>query len=142
MDQVKLDLLPRSSAAGCGDCLCRKCLFWWSGRCPYGVCYDDHRAKTDPYDKAHPGQPPRKGWTLWREQQAWWCRGGICYPQHSCRHYVEYAGQKVKTCLRANVSVFQDGYIHCPIVENVGCQWCWDQHMGARKARRNPNDEL
>ena len=40
---------------GCGKCVCRSCLYWWSGRCPYGGCYDKHRAEIDPYDKAHPG---------------------------------------------------------------------------------------
>lgn len=29
----------------CGSCVCQKCLYWWSGRCPEGECYDDKRAK-------------------------------------------------------------------------------------------------
>lgn len=135
MDQVKMNLMPSMSVAGCGDCQCRSCLYWWSSRCPYGECYDDFRAKTDPYDIAHPGKEPRKGWTEWKSQQSFWCRGGVFYPTKSCRNYEKYEGQSVKTCLRSNVSVFQDGYISCPIVETQGCQWCWEQ-LKKQKTRR------
>ena len=38
--------------AGCFGCCCRNCLYWWSQRCPYGECWDDHRAKVEPYDQA------------------------------------------------------------------------------------------
>lgn len=31
----------------CGSCVCQKCLYWWSGRCPEGECYDDKRAKEE-----------------------------------------------------------------------------------------------
>lgn len=30
-----------------------------------------------------------------------------------CEHFVKHTGQQVKECLKANVSVFQDGYIQC-----------------------------
>ena len=52
---------------GCGQCVCRSCLYWWSGRCPYGGCWDKHRAEIDPYDKAHPDEPPRTTWSYWDE---------------------------------------------------------------------------
>ena len=29
---------------GCGDCVCRACLMYWSQRCPMGGCWDDERA--------------------------------------------------------------------------------------------------
>lgn len=45
---------------GCGQCVCRNCLYWWSDRCPYGGCWDNHRAEIDPYDKAHPDKSPRE----------------------------------------------------------------------------------
>ncbi len=62
------DLLDNKSCTGsCGKCVCRSCLYWWSRRCPYGDCYDDHRAKTDPYDKAHPNEPPRTAWSNWNK---------------------------------------------------------------------------
>ena len=51
--------------AGCFRCCCRNCLYWWSQRCPYGECWDDHRAKAEPYDQAHPDQPPRTEWSDW-----------------------------------------------------------------------------
>lgn len=111
----------------CGNCVCRSCLFWWSGRCPHGGCYDDLRAQTDPYDAAHPDKPPRDLWSTWDQpgEQAHWCRGGVFYPTHYCREFVKYQGQQVKDCLEAVVSVFQDGYISCSLVDSVGCQECY-----------------
>lgn len=112
---------------GCGRCICRNCLYWWSGRCPYGGCWDNHRAETDPYDKAHPGKPPRTAWSDWNKQgeQAHWCRGGVAYPVYHCPKFVKYQGQQVKECLNAMVSVYQDGYILCSLVETLGCEACY-----------------
>jgi hypothetical protein len=111
-------------------CICEKCLYHWSGRCPYGSCYDDLRAKINPYDKAHPGEPPRTSWSSWREDQAAWCRGGIFYQSHDCDKFVEYTGSTVKECLEANVQIYQDGYIHCSLVESVGCEECMRRFEG------------
>lgn len=115
--------------AGCTGCICRRCLYWWSSRCPYGECWDDHRAIIDPYDKAHPDQPLRTAWSNWNKpgEQAYWCRGGENYPIHYCKHFVKYKGQQVKTCLKANVSIFQDGYISCSIIDSVGCGKCYEE---------------
>lgn len=33
--------------------------------------------------------------------------------------------QQVKTCLKANVSIFQDGYIDCSLIESSGCEACY-----------------
>ena len=109
----------------CSKCVCKSCLYWWSDRCPYGLCYDDLRAKDNPYDKAHPDKPPRKIWSNWNKpgEQAHWCRGGSFYPSHWCWHYVRYEGQQVRTCLEYNVSVFQDGYIQCGFLP--GCEECY-----------------
>lgn len=111
----------------CSSCVCRNCLYWWSGRCPYGECFDDHRAKAEPYDKAHPGKPPRTGWSNWNKpgEQAHWCRGGTCYPIYYCDKFVKYTGCHVKECLEALVRVFQDGYIDCSIIDSVGCEECY-----------------
>lgn len=49
----------------CGSCVCQKCLYWWSGRCPEGECYDDKRAKEEPYNKAFPERSPRTQWSNW-----------------------------------------------------------------------------
>ena len=113
------------SVHGCDKCWCRSCLYWWSDRCPYGGCYDDLRAVEKPYDKAHPSEPPRKGWTNWKEDQAYWCRGGATYPQQRCPHYAKYKGSTVKSCLFSNVQIFQDGYIQCSIIDNIGCEECY-----------------
>lgn len=120
---------------GCEECVCRRCLYWWSSRCPYGRCYDDHRAKKDPYDAAHPDEPPRTMWSNWETQQAYWCRGGIFYPASYCGHFIEYKGQQVRECLKAPVSVFQDGYIQCSIVDNMGCQECYKEFKDRQERR-------
>lgn len=122
---------PEFVLGGCFGCCCRKCLYWWSQRCPYGECYDDLRAQSEPYDKAHPDKTPRTGWSDWDKpgEQAYWCRGGVCYPAYSCGHFVKYKGQQVKACLKAVVSVFQDGYISCSIVDTVGCDRCYEEFM-------------
>ena len=121
----QLSMFEETSAAGCGDCLCRDCLLWWSNRCPYGGCYDNMRATVNPYDAAHPNEPPRMSWTEWRTDQAFWCRGGIFHPTHLCDHYVQYKGSKAKSCLLANIQIFQDGYILCSIVDTIGCEECY-----------------
>lgn len=113
----------------CGTCACKNCLHWWSHRCPYGKCYDDKRAKTDPYDKVHPGKPPRKQWSNWNKpgEQAHWCRGGTFYPVHYCENFVKYKGCIVEECIDCNIQVFQDEYVLCPTKSNVGCEACADQ---------------
>ena len=110
----------------CSDCVCRYCLYWWSGRCPYGECYDDHRAEADPYDVAHPTKSPRTHWSNWDQpgEQAHWCRGGALYPSTDCEHFIQYEGQKVSGCYRAAVSEFQDGYIVCSVREAMSCEAC------------------
>lgn len=109
----------------CSKCVCETCLYRWSGRCPYGGCYDDLRSIENPYDKAHPDEPPRKIWSDWNKpgEQAHWCRGGSFYPSHWCWFYVRYEGQQVRTCLEYNVSVFQDGYIQCGFLPV--CEECY-----------------
>lgn len=122
---------PKQTFGGCSECICRNCLYWWSKRCPYGECWDDHQAVTDPYDAAHPGKPPRKLWSNWNEpgEQAHWCRGGSTYPTYHCQHFVKYKGQQVKTCLKQNVSVSQDGYILCGLVDSFGCEKCYEEFL-------------
>lgn len=127
--QISMFDAPVRSAWGCTECICRSCLMWWSGRCPHGGCYDDHRAKANPYDAAHPGQPPRTLWSNWRTDQAFWCRGGIVYPAVWCEHYVRYQGSRVENCLGANVQRFQDGYIRCGMGENPDCHSCYERFM-------------
>lgn len=120
---------------GCSGCCCRDCLYWWSERCPYGSCYDDLRAKRDPYDKAHPEEPPRTWWSNWNNpgEQAYWCRGGDCYPAYYCEHFVKYKGQQVKHCLKAAISIFQDGYMSCSIIDSVGCEKCYEEFERRQK---------
>jgi len=112
----------------CGKCLCYKCLYYWSARCPHGICYDDYRAKYDP----HPVDPPRKLWSSWDlpGEQEHWCRAGtfrILDNPEECDSYVEYTGQTVQSCLKVNVVVFQDGYISCSLLENFGCERCYGE---------------
>lgn len=113
----------------CSHCVCRRCLYWWSGRCPYGGCYDDRRAQEEPYDKVHPDRSPRMAWSNWDRpgEQAHWCRGGAFYPEQYCINFVKYKGCKVKECLKANVAVYQDGYIQCSLVDSIGCEKCYKE---------------
>ena len=127
LQEYMKDNFPVMVANSCGKCICDNCLYWWSSRCPHGKCFDDYRAKINPYDLAHPDEPPRTGWTNWKTDQAFWCRGAAFYPTYSCDHYIKYTGQQVKSCLYANVSIFQDGYIACSLVESVGCQECYER---------------
>lgn len=121
---------PDLTWGGCGKCDCMTCLYWWSERCPYGSCWDDHRAQVNPYDAAHPLEPPRTEWSNWNKpgEQAHWCRGGENYPMYEeCSYYVRYEGQRVKECLKANVAIFQDGYIGCDIINTFGCRRCYKE---------------
>ena len=114
----------------CSDCVCYRCLYYWSLRCPHdGACYDDYRAEHDPYPVHHPGKPPRTQWSEWSEpgEQEHWCRGGTLYPADECDHYVGYKGQEIKECLKANVAVFQDGYISCSLLDTYGCERCYEE---------------
>lgn len=120
-------LLPELQITGCSKCVCRSCLNWWSNRCPYGECFDEHRSKLNPYDLAHPDKPPRTGWSNWKNDQAFWCRGGTTYPAKKCSYYIEYKGSTVKSCLKCNVQIFQDGYIGCSIIDTYGCARCYQE---------------
>lgn len=123
---------------GCDKCICDKCLYWWSNRCPYGGCYDDRRAKKDPYNKAHPNEPPRKLWTNWNKlgEQEHWCRGGSFYPVSYCEHFVKYEGSTVEDCVDAPIQIFQDGYIVCSLKNSIGCEACIE-----RNENKNPRNE-
>ena len=116
---------------GCSDCICKNCLYWWSSRCPYGSCYDDYRAKENPYNRAYPDKSPRKQWSDWNKQgeQEHWCRGGTVYPIRSCIHFEKYIGSRIEECLKCNVQKFQDGYISCSLIEHQGCENCYKEFL-------------
>ena len=109
---------------GCGPCVCKKCLLWWSGRCPRGGCWDEWRAAHEPW----PG-PVRRQWTDWDKpgEQAHWCRGGACYAAMACPDYIEYESDKaiVQDCLEGAVVKYQDGYIQCSMIDVMGCEECY-----------------
>jgi hypothetical protein len=53
-----------------------------------------------------------------------------CRNQNSCPEgmkYIKYTGSSVKQCLCATTEVYQDGYIHCPILESIGCKECMEK---------------
>lgn len=133
-----IDLIyPKLTWGGCSGCICDTCMRWWQGRCPYGGCYDDHRAEAMPYDKAHPGVV-RKLWTDWDKhgEQAHWCRGGSFYLTEMCEHYVEHQKPVVKECLCAVVQIWPDGCIDCSLVDAVGCEACmrsWEARQRAKE---------
>jgi hypothetical protein len=68
------------------------------------------------------------------------CFRCVAFESHRCRNqwigdrpcpdglqYEEYTGSTVKQCLRATVEIFQDGYIHCPIIDEIGCEQCMER---------------
>ena len=73
----------------------------------------------------------RKVWTNWDQpgEQAHWCRGGAFYPVDTCPHFIRYEQDKtlVRSCLKENVQVFQDGYILCGLVNTLGCERCYQE---------------
>lgn len=133
--QISLFYNPANPSQSCSCCICRSCLMWWSGRCPYGECYDSHRAAVNPYDKAHPGEGPRTLWSDWKMEQAFWCRGGTVYPAAWCEHYIRYRGSRVEPCLGASVQRFQDGYIRCGFGEKADCCRCYEQYIERRRRK-------
>ena len=64
------------------------------------------------------------------------CGGGSLYPTVPCERYVKYTDQTIKECLKANVQIFQDGYIVCCLTENYGCEKCYKE-FEEKEARRN-----
>lgn len=117
------DLLRNKKNGSCTECICRNCLYWWSSRCPHGTCYDDYRAKSDPYDKAHPDKPLRTAWSNWNKpgEQAHWCRGGILYPANYCEHFEKYTGSTIEDCVLAPIQIFQNGF-DCEWMTDTGCE--------------------
>ena len=122
----------------CSECICYRCMYWWSGRYPNGGCFDDLRAKEDPYIKAHDGEI-RSGWSRWKDpgEQDHWCRGGSFYSVNECSSFVEYEGQHVHGCFGCNVSVFQDGHIDCSLVNMIGCTECMKTYGGMNDGTDN-----
>lgn len=64
------------------------------------------------------------------------CYRCLYHESHRCRNekkcpdgmeYIEYTGSSVKQCLCATTEVYQDGYIHCPILESIGCEECMER---------------
>ena len=121
--------LPEKIAGWCDAC-CQRCLYWWSGRCPHGGCFDDYMATTFPRERLTGKH--RTGWENCEcpGEQDHWCRSGRYINidvELVCPDFVQYEGQTIKECLYAPVSVFQDGYISCNLCDTVGCEWCYSQ---------------
>jgi uncharacterized coiled-coil protein SlyX len=38
--------------------------------------------------------------------------------------FIEYTGSTVRQCLEATTEIYQDGYIHCPVIDEWGCAEC------------------
>jgi hypothetical protein len=97
----------------CSDCICKRCLLFWSQRC------DDQKCK---------------------EQG---CKGGIFYPATECDRFIEYDKTKtvVKSCLKANVTEYQDGYRKCSLIDTIGCKKCfkeWERRLDKDTSQFHP----
>lgn len=127
---------------GCHDCLCYYCLRYWQGRdCPYGGCFDDFRAVNDSYINHH---PERHLWSLSHApgEQEHWCRGGSFYPAVDCDHFIEYEGQTIEQCVRANIQVFQDGTRNCCMMVNGSCERCLRELEERKNAANKRKEDL
>lgn len=61
------------------------------------------------------------------------CYRCLFFESHRCRNnqtcpdgmkFIRYTGSTVKQCILATIEVFQDGYIHCPVLDCYGCEKC------------------
>jgi ParB family chromosome partitioning protein len=43
------------------------------------------------------------------------------------KKFIEYTGSEVKQCILATVEIFQDGYMHCPVLDCNGCEYCYER---------------
>jgi len=84
-------------------CICRKCLFWWSCRCD-GKC---------------------------KEQE---CTGGWMNQAYACKNFVKIddSQTKVMDCMEAVIVKYQDGYIQCSIVNDIGCEECYTRFIAKK----------
>lgn len=46
------------------------------------------------------------------------------YPATECQEFVQYDRQKIESCHRASIQVFQDGYRICSMMINGTCEQC------------------
>ena len=61
------------------------------------------------------------------------CYRCLMHISHRCRnekdcpeglYYEEYTGSIVRQCICATVEIFQDQYIHCPVLHSMSCEEC------------------
>lgn len=64
------------------------------------------------------------------------CFRCLYYESHRCRNqrfcpdgmrYEEYTGSTIRQCLYATIELFQDGYVHCPVIDCIGCEVCMEK---------------
>lgn len=41
--------------------------------------------------------------------------------------YIKWTGEKVRQCLFATTTIYQDGYIHCPVIDYMTCESCMEK---------------
>lgn len=63
------------------------------------------------------------------------CFKCLYYESNRCRNaktcpegmsFVEYTGSSVRQCLYADTEIYQDGFIHCPVIDCLGCERCME----------------
>jgi len=52
---------------------------------------------------------------------------------------IERIAFRVRQCIMATVTIYNDGRIHCPVIECYGCQYCYERldYMINRDDRQN-----
>ena len=66
------------------------------------------------------------------------CYRCVYYMSHRCANqwigdkpcpdgmkFTEYTDSEVKQCILATVEIYQDGYMHCPVLDCYGCEYCY-----------------
>ena len=109
----------------------------------YGVPYKDLNCGNCAYYKGDTrGECRNKAVKTWSGAKACKefkvnCFRCVMYESHRCcnhngkacpdgLHYEEYTGSTIRQCLYATVEIFQDGYMHCPIIETITCVECME----------------
>lgn len=118
---------PEAVIAGCGDCICQKCCRKDSGSCPYGECYDDYRSLMNPRTDRLGAAAERHGRPYYDEVKHRWCIFGVFFPAEQCAEFIPKDGTYITQCLTTLVTHYPDGVQFCPIVNSVGCQFCYER---------------
>ena len=125
--------------------VCGNCRYYGAGEYSYGIC-------TNEQVKTHTKGVIENGEKVFVDSKEYWggahaCSKFVKKEEKNCYHclyhesfrccnekscpegmsYIEYTGSLVKQCIYATTEVYQDGYIHCPVLDSIGCKVCMER---------------